>query len=54
MLDDLRYIDSYDYNFTIITKIDEFKDYVETTYINETSLRFELITLEANENKIIC
>jgi hypothetical protein len=37
---DLDYIDPFDYKFTIIKKVDVFKDYVDTTFIDVLSLRF--------------
>ena len=37
---DLNHVDPFNYKFTIITKVDAFKDYVDTTYIDELNLRF--------------
>jgi hypothetical protein len=39
---DLNYVDHFDYKFIIITKIDVFKSYMDTTHIHEASLRFAI------------
>lgn len=38
----LKEVDHFDYKFTIFTKINLLKDYMITTYVDETSLRFAI------------
>lgn len=39
---DLDCIVSFDYKFTIITKIGLFKDYIDATHVDEGNLRFSI------------
>jgi hypothetical protein len=39
---DLWYVDSFDYKFAIITKVDLFKDYINIIHVDEASLRFAI------------
>lgn len=39
---DLFYVDPFFYKFSIITNVDLFKGYMNTIYVNETSLRFAI------------
>ena len=38
----LGYVDHFDYKLVVITKINMFKSYMDTTYIDEASLRFQI------------
>jgi len=38
----LVYIDHFNYKFTIVIKVYLFKDHIDTTHINEASLRFAI------------
>jgi hypothetical protein len=39
---DLNYVDHFDYKVNFITKLDVFKSYINTAYIDEISLKFAI------------
>lgn len=39
---DLNHVDPFDYKFIVITKISMSKDYMNTTYVDEASLKFAI------------
>jgi len=49
---DLNYVDHFDYKVNFITKLDVFKSYINTAYIDEISLQFAICY--DNTRKIIC
>ena len=44
----IQTVDSFDYKFIVITKINLFEDIMDKTHVDKISLRFKIITLKVN------